>query len=81
MIHGLAVTPFDVASILIVLAATLGYINHRLLKLPESVGLTVMGAAASLVVVGLDVALPASGVSAEIVRFCRRCSMRIFAGW
>ncbi|MEP7005545.1 MAG: sodium:proton antiporter [Sphingomonas bacterium] len=69
MIHGLVITPFDVAAILIVLAAALGYINHRFLKLPQSVGLTVMGAAASLIVVGIDLLLPASGVGAEIVRF------------
>jgi CPA1 family monovalent cation:H+ antiporter len=69
MIHGLVITPFDLASILIVLAAILGYINHRLLKLPQSVGLTVMGAAASLIVAGLDFVFPGSGVGAEIVRF------------
>ncbi|MEP7007285.1 MAG: sodium:proton antiporter, partial [Sphingomonas bacterium] len=69
MIHGLVITPFDVAAILIVLAAALGYINHRFLKLPQSVGLTVMGAAASLIVVGVDLLLPASGVGGEIVRF------------
>lgn len=45
---------FDAASILIVLAAALGYLNQRFFKLPPSVGLTVMGAIASLLVVAVD---------------------------
>lgn len=66
---GLAITPFDAAAILIVLAAALGYLNRRFLGLPPSIGLTVMGAVASLIVVGLDRLLPASAVSHDIVRF------------
>ncbi|MGY2735673.1 cation:proton antiporter [Sphingomonas sp. UYP23] len=66
---GLAITPFDAAAILIVLAAALGYLNRRFLGLPPSIGLTVMGAVASLMVVGLDRLLPASAVSHDIVRF------------
>ncbi len=54
MSGSLAVAPFDAAAILIVLAAVLGYLNHRYLRLPQSVGLTVMGAVASVVVVGVD---------------------------
>ena len=69
MIHGVALTPFDAAAILIVLAAVLGYFNYRFLRLPQSIGLTIMGAAASLIVVGLDRLLPGSAVGAEIVRF------------
>lgn len=69
MIAGLALTPFDAAAILIVLAALLGYFNHRFLRLPSSVGLTIMGAVASLVVVGLDRALPGSTMSDDVARF------------
>ena len=58
MIHGVIITPFDAAAILIVLAATLGYLNRRFLHLPQTIGLTVMGAIASLIVVGIDRALP-----------------------
>ncbi len=36
--------PFDAAAILVSLAAILGYLNHRFLKLPSSIGLTIMGA-------------------------------------
>ncbi len=39
---------FDVAAILVVAAAVLGYINHHYLRLPHVIGLTVMGAVTSL---------------------------------
>ncbi|MFC0103608.1 hypothetical protein [Sphingopyxis terrae] len=45
----LVITPFDAAAILIVLAAALGYINHRFIGLPTSIGQTIMGAVASRV--------------------------------
>lgn len=62
-------SPFDVAAILIVLAALLGYINHRFLGLPQSIGLTVMGAIASLIVVGIDLLFPGSGIGTQVVAF------------
>jgi monovalent cation:H+ antiporter, CPA1 family len=67
--HGAELTPFDAAAILIVLAAGLGYVNHRFIRLPSTIGLTIMGAVASLVVVGLDRVLPASQVGEQIVAF------------
>lgn len=69
MIQTLSLTAFDAAAILIVLAATLGYLNYRFLRLPQSVGLTVMGALASLIVVAIDVALPASKAGVNLARF------------
>jgi CPA1 family monovalent cation:H+ antiporter len=65
----LSLTPFDAASILIVLAAVLGYVNFRFLHLPQSVGLTVMGALASLIIVGVDRILPAALVGVKVVAF------------
>ncbi len=53
-------SPFDAAAILIVLATILGYLNYRFIGLPHSIGLTVMGALASLAVVMLDRVLPGS---------------------
>ncbi len=64
-----SLSPFDAAAILIVLAASLGYLNHRFFGLPSSVGLTIMGAVASLLVVGIDRVLPASQVSTTVVDF------------
>jgi monovalent cation:H+ antiporter, CPA1 family len=52
-------TPFEVAAVLIVLATILGYINYRFIGLPHTIGLTVIGALASLAVVGADTVLPA----------------------
>lgn len=64
-----SLTPFDAAAILIVLAAALGYVNHRFLGLPSSVGLTIMGAVSSLFVVIIDRLLPNSDVSPRVVAF------------
>ncbi len=69
MNHGVAITPLDAAAILIVLAAALGYLNHRFLHLPQSVGLTVMGALASLIVIGIDRVLPASTIGEDTLAF------------
>jgi CPA1 family monovalent cation:H+ antiporter len=62
-------TPLDAAAILIVLAAILGYLNHRFLRLPQSIGLTLMGAVASLIVIGLDYLIPASRLAPIVARF------------
>jgi len=69
VIAGLALTPLDAAAILIVLAAALGYLNFRFLKLPSSIGLTIMGALASLIVVGLDRVFPGAGFGHDVVQF------------
>lgn len=45
---------FDVAAILVTLAAALSWINHKFLKLPSTVGLALMGVIASLLVLALD---------------------------
>lgn len=66
---GLSLTPFDAAAILIALAAVLGYINYRFLKLPSSIGLTVMGAIASLIVIAIDRFVPGADFARDIVRF------------
>lgn len=72
MIGALSLTPFNAAAVLIVAAAVLGYVNLRFLRLPSSIGLTVMGAIASVVVVLLDEMLPASSVSHEFAQFIAR---------
>ena len=69
MMHGAELSVFDAAAILIVLAATLGYLNHRLLRLPPTIGLTIMGALASLMVISLDRLLPSSQVGEQTVAF------------
>lgn len=63
--------PFDAAAALIVASAVLGYINKRFLPFSASVGLTFMGAVASLVVIGIDTVLPGVHLSADLARFLR----------
>jgi len=48
----------DIAAALIGLAALFGYINHRLIKLPPTIGLVVMTLAASVVVLVVDILVP-----------------------
>ena len=60
---------FSAAAILIVLAAALGYLNSRFLKLPSTVGLTVMGAVASLLVIFYHELLPSSTLAEELSTF------------
>lgn len=72
MIGSLYLTPFNAAAVLIVVAAVLGYVNFRFLRLPSSIGLTVMGALASLLVVALDEILPSSSVSRNLAGFIAR---------
>jgi len=62
-------SPFDAAAILIVLAAALGYLNHRFVRLPAAVGMTTMGALASMLVVGFDYLLPGVDLSGRVVAF------------
>ncbi len=62
-------TPFDAASFLIVMAAALGYLNHRTLKLPSTVGLTIMGTLASLLLVAYDHFVPSSRLGATFGAF------------
>jgi hypothetical protein len=45
---------FNTASILVTVAAILGYLNHRFIGLPHTIGLTIMGAVASVIVAGVD---------------------------
>jgi len=62
---------FDIAAILIVLAAALGYLNYRVLGLPHTIGLVIMGALASLAVVGLDGLFPQFGLGEGLRAYLR----------
>ncbi len=63
----MGLTTFDVAAVLIVLAAAFGYVNHRFIRLPASVGLTLMGALSSLVILAVDRLAPANPATDGIV--------------
>lgn len=62
-----SLTGFDAAAIIVVLIAVLGYLNHRFLRLPQAIALTITGALASVLVVVVDRVLPQSDLS-ELVR-------------
>ncbi len=49
---------FDLIAILLVLTAAFGWINHRFIHLPHTIGLLVMGLGASFVLIGVELAFP-----------------------
>jgi len=65
------VSPFDAAAILVALAAVFGYLNYRFLHFPQAIGLTVMGAVASLAVVAADALVPGFGPGQAVRAFLR----------
>jgi len=54
---------FEIGAFLIGLSALFGFINHKYLKLPHTIGLVMIALAASLGIIALDVLSPGSGVS------------------
>jgi CPA1 family monovalent cation:H+ antiporter len=59
-------TLFDIAAILLCLSAVFGYINHRYLRLPPTIGLMVIAMASSLSVVVVDLIVPALQVGPRV---------------
>lgn len=53
-----AVQAFDLAAIVVVAAAFLGWFNHHFIRLPHVIGLTVMGAVAAIVLLLVDAFIP-----------------------
>ncbi|HEX7761884.1 MAG TPA: sodium:proton antiporter [Caulobacteraceae bacterium] len=60
---------FATASIVVVAAATAGYLNHLTVKLPQTIALTLTGAVASVVVVATDAVFPGAHLSQTIRAF------------
>jgi len=57
----------NLAALMVALAAFFGYLNHRLLKLPPTIGLVIISLLASLAAIGLDQLFPSLGFG-EAVR-------------
>lgn len=53
-----ALQAFDLAAIIVVAAAFLGWVNHHFIRLPHVIGLTVMGAVAAIVLLLANAFLP-----------------------
>lgn len=56
----------DTAAALITLAALFGYLNHRWLRLPPTIGLVVIALAASVAALLVDAIVPAVGIGAAV---------------
>jgi len=52
----------DLAALLLGLSALFGYLNHKVVRLPHTIGLLVMALAASLVVLAIDALIPEWGL-------------------
>ncbi len=63
---------FDLIAILLVLTAAFGWFNHVVIRLPHTIGLLVMGLVASLVLIGLELALPQITVYESLAGLLRR---------
>jgi CPA1 family monovalent cation:H+ antiporter len=59
----------DLAALLLTLAAGFGLANHWFVRLPRSVGLLVIAFAASVVLIGVDVAVPWLGLRGRAAAF------------
>ena len=59
---------FDTAAVLIAIAAACGYVNHKVLKLPATSGTLAVALVSSLIVVGIDLAVPGWRVHAWLAR-------------
>ncbi|WP_417431491.1 cation:proton antiporter [Kiloniella sp.] len=64
----LTLSLFNIAAITITLAACFGYINHRWLRMPISIGLVIIALFASIIVMLIDIVLPELGIQ-NAVRF------------
>src|SRR3569623_134710 len=63
---------FDVAAIFVVAAAVLGWLNYQVFRLPTSIGLTVMGALASMIVVLLNAFAPGLTIGTWVAELIQR---------
>jgi CPA1 family monovalent cation:H+ antiporter len=59
---------FDLAAILVTLTALFAWFNQRFVKLPRNIGLLLMGLLASLILVGVDLAIPHTELYASVIR-------------
>ncbi|WP_311276086.1 sodium:proton antiporter [Methylobacterium sp. WCS2018Hpa-22] len=63
---------FDLAAMLLTLSALFGWLNRRFLRMPHTIGLLVMGLAASLALVGLDLAFPSQHLYENLTKVLRQ---------
>ena len=69
MLSTLHLSPFDAAAIIMVLAATFSYANARFVHLPQTIGLTIMGAIVSAAIIAVGRLFPTLGLVLAAQRF------------
>ncbi|MGI9206277.1 MAG: cation:proton antiporter [Woeseiaceae bacterium] len=57
---------FEIGAVLIGLSALFGFVNHRFLKLPHTIGLVLIALAASLVIVAIELFSPNTEIAGQI---------------
>jgi CPA1 family monovalent cation:H+ antiporter len=65
------VSTFEIAAILLAIAAACGYLNHRLLQLPASTGTLAVALLTSFGILALELLLPGAPLRPAIQRFVR----------
>lgn len=63
---------FDLISILLVLTAAFGWLNHTLIRLPHTIGLLVMSLGASLVLIAIELAFPNIALYEDLTAILRQ---------
>jgi len=61
-------TLFEIGALLLGLSATFGFLNHKFLKLPHTIGLVIIALLASGVLILADLAFPQFGISASLTK-------------
>ena len=63
---------FAIASILVGLSAFFGYLNHRYLHLPHTIGLVVIALVASLIIIVVDLISPSLHIAQDVAGILRK---------
>jgi len=58
---------YNSAALLIALVAVVGYLNHRVLRLPTTIGMVLIALVASLLLLGLDLVIPSLQLGPQIL--------------
>jgi CPA1 family monovalent cation:H+ antiporter len=59
---------FNLIALLVTLAAVFGYVNHRWLRLPHTIGLVIIALGVSLVILAVDAVFPQLGLETSVRR-------------
>ncbi|UEM20721.1 sodium:proton antiporter [Skermanella mucosa] len=69
-------SPFELIAVLLVLTAAFGWLNSRFLGLPDTVGLLVMGLAASIVLLLVELSFPETALYQDLAGIIRQVDFK-----